>query len=330
MTMKLGALIKVDLRDIWNTEANDFTPWLAKEENLNLLGDTIGIDIEFEAQEKNVGPFRADILCKDTADNTWVLVENQLEYTDHTHLGQILTYAAGLNAVSIVWIAKRFTDEHRATMDWLNEITGDKINFFGLEVELWKIGDSPVAPKFNVVVMPNEWTKGGGKGGPLGGTELTPTKKLQLEYWAAFRKFVQSKDAIIKPQKAAPQHWVNVSIGRSDFGMYAFVDTQKHRIGVRLVLSGENKQAHYHLLLNQKDAVEKEMGEAIVWDELPDKKSSYLSIYRNNVDPKQISDWENQHNDLFNVLESFHKVFAGRIKKLDAGDYQPAEIVKEY
>ncbi len=328
MTMKLGALNKVDLRDIWNTEANDFTPWLAKEENLNLLGDTIGIDIEFEAQEKNVGPFRADILCKDTADNTWVLIENQLEYTDHAHLGQILTYAAGLNAVSIVWIAKQFTDEHRATMDWLNEITGDKINFFGLEVELWKIGDSAVAPKFNIVAKPNEWTKGGGRGGRLSITELSPTKKLQLEYWAAFRKFVQARDAVIKPQKASPQHWVNVSIGRSDFGMYAFVDTQKHRIGVRLVLGGENKQAHYHLLLNQKEAVEVEMNEALVWDELPDKKTSYISVYRNKVNPKQTSDWENQHNDLFNILENFHKVFAFRIKKLDAGDYQPEEIVE--
>ena len=106
MTTKLGRLEKIELRDIWKTEASDFTPWLAKEDNLHLLGDTIGIDMELEAQEKDVGPFRADILCKDTADNSWVLIENQLELTDHTHLGQILTYAAGLNAVSIVWISK--------------------------------------------------------------------------------------------------------------------------------------------------------------------------------------------------------------------------------
>ena len=328
MTMKLGVLNKVDLRDIWNTEASDFTPWLAKEENLNLLGDTIGIDIEFEAQEKNVGPFRADILCKDTADNTWVLIENQLASTDHNHLGQILTYAAGLNAVTIIWIARKFTDEHRATLDWLNEITGDKINFFGLEIELWKIGDSEVAPKFNIVAKPNEWTKGGGSGGRIGLAELSPTKKMQLEYWAAFRKFVQARDAVIKPQKASPQHWVNVSIGRSDFGMYAFVDTQKNRIGVRLVLIGDNKQAHYHLLLNQKETLENEMGEALIWDELPDKKSSYISIYRNKVNPKQTSDWENQHYDLFNILENFYRVFSDRIKKLDAGDYQPEETVE--
>lgn len=89
-----------------------------------------------------LGPFRADILSKDTVNNQWVLIENQIERTDHTHLGQLLTYASGLKAVIIVWIARRFTDEHRAALDWLNEITDSRVNFFGLEIELWRIGDS--------------------------------------------------------------------------------------------------------------------------------------------------------------------------------------------
>lgn len=328
MTTKLGRFEKIELRDIWKTEASDFTPWLAKEENLKLLGDTIGIDLELEAQEKEVGPFRADILCKDTADNSWVLVENQLELTDHTHLGQILTYAAGLSAVSIVWISQRFTDEHRATLDWLNEVTGDSINFFGLEIELWKISDSPVAPKFNIVVKPNEWTKGGGRGGRLGGRELTSTTKLQLEYWTEFRKYILGRDTQIKPQKAAPQHWMNLSIGRSDFWMYAFVDTRNHRIGVRLVMGGQDKQAHFHLLSDQKETIEKEMGEKLVWDEFPDKKTSYISIYRKDVNPKKRSEWEEQHKDMLDSLERFHKVFAERIKSLDAGNYQPEEVIE--
>ena len=150
-TKTLGRLQKVELREAWTTESGDFTPWLAKEENLSLLGETIGIELELESQEKDVGPFRADILCKDTATDNWVLIENQLERTDHTHLGQLLTYAAGLNAVTIVWIAERFTAEHRAALDWLNEKTDEKINFFGLEIELWQIGDSPIAPKFNII-----------------------------------------------------------------------------------------------------------------------------------------------------------------------------------
>jgi hypothetical protein len=155
----LGRLERVDLRTAWLSESGDFTPWLASEENISLLGDTIHLELEVEAQEKNVGPFRADILCKDTASDNWVLIENQLERTDHSHLGQLITYAAGLQAVTIVWIAERFTEEHRAALDWLNEATSEDINFFGLEVERWRIGNSPVAPKFNVVSSPNDWTR---------------------------------------------------------------------------------------------------------------------------------------------------------------------------
>jgi RecB family endonuclease NucS len=91
----LGRLERVELRDIWLSEASDFTPWLARQENLAILADTLGINLELEAQERPVGPFRADILCKDERDR-WVLIENQLERTDHTHLGQLLTYASGL------------------------------------------------------------------------------------------------------------------------------------------------------------------------------------------------------------------------------------------
>ena len=136
---KLGRLEKVELRDIWEKEDMHFTPWLAKEENMDLLSSTIGMDLVVEAQEKDVGPFRADILCKDYASNNMVLIENQLEKTDHKHLGQLLTYATGLDAVSIVWIAKEFSEEHRATLDWLNKITNDRHNFFGVKIEILRI-----------------------------------------------------------------------------------------------------------------------------------------------------------------------------------------------
>ena len=106
----LGLLSKVDLRSTWLREDTDFTPWLAQEISLAILGDAIGLDLVLEAQERDVGPFRADILCKDTASGNWVLIENQLEKTDHTHLGQLITYAAGLDAVTIVWISSKFTE----------------------------------------------------------------------------------------------------------------------------------------------------------------------------------------------------------------------------
>src|SRR5262245_9217077 len=177
----LGRLERLDLRTAWKSEAGDFTPWLAQKDNIALLSETLGLELELEAQEKNVGPFRADILCKDTATSAWVLIENQLERTDHSHLGQLLTYAAGLEAVTIVWVAQTFTEEHRATLDWLNEITDDRFNFFGLEVELWRIGVSAPAPKFNIVSKPNDWTKQVSRGVSAISGELTPARQLQLE-----------------------------------------------------------------------------------------------------------------------------------------------------
>ena len=155
----LGRLERVELREVWTTEDQDFTPWLAQETNLAVLSETLNMELVTEGIEQGVGPFRADILCQDTQDDSLVLIENQLERTDHTHLGQLLTYAAGLQTVTIIWVAATFTDEHRAALDWLNEITDNRFRFFGLEIELWRIGDSPAAPKFNVVSKPNEWTR---------------------------------------------------------------------------------------------------------------------------------------------------------------------------
>ena len=155
----LGRLTQVDLRTYWQREDTEFTPWLGQSENLDLLGAAIGKELERQAEEVNVGPFRADLLCKDTVTGDLVLVENQIERTDHGHLGQVLTYAAGLGAKPIVWIAREFQEEHRAALDWLNESTHDDIEFYGVQVELWRIGDSTPAPRFDVVAHPNEWSR---------------------------------------------------------------------------------------------------------------------------------------------------------------------------
>lgn len=215
-TENLGRLEKVELRQIWLSESSGFTPWLARPENLQLLGEAISIDLELEAQEKEVGPFRADLLCKDTATDNWVLIENQLERTDHLHLGQLLTYAAGLDAVTIVWIAERFTEEHRATLDWLNERTDERINFFGLEVELWRIGDSPVAPKFNLASKPNEWSRSVQRAAEA---EISEHKLVQLQFWTAFRDYLEERKSFIRCQKPSPQHWMSHSIGRTGFNL---------------------------------------------------------------------------------------------------------------
>ena len=155
----LSRLEEVDLKCFWKHEERDFTPWLSEEENIALLGEAIGMDLEVISREESVGSYRADILCKDSANGHFVVIENQIEQTDHKHLGQIITYGTGLNASSCIWIAKSFTGEHRAAIDWLNSISDDEHNFFAIEIKLYKIGNSPLAPIFNVVAKPNDWSK---------------------------------------------------------------------------------------------------------------------------------------------------------------------------
>jgi hypothetical protein len=314
--MKLGRLEAVDPREIWKCEAGDFTPWLAQEENLGLLGDTIGIELELEAQEKDVGPFRADILCKDAATGHWVLIENQLEKTDHTHLGQLLTYAAGLKAVTIIWLSVKFTDEHRAALDWLNEVTDESINFFGLEVQLWRIGDSLTAPKFNVVSQPNEWSKRV-RGGSAEG-EVTESRRFYVDYWTQLRKHIRERSNLLKPINPQAQHWYGFAIGRSGYSLGAVVGKRGKWIQVAIGLSGPHAKRNYQLLENDKDAIERALGFALEWREMPGKKESQISIRRVDVDPLNKDAWQEQDQWFLENLEKFHTVFGPRIKSLDA------------
>jgi hypothetical protein len=228
MTQNLGRLEGVPLRNVWEAEDRNFTPWLAQAENLSLLSDTLGIELELESTEKSVGPFKADILCKDTRNDTWVLIENQLERTDHTHLGQIMTYSSGLDAATIVLIAQRFTEEHRSALDWLNNITNERFRFFGLEIQAWKIGGSSIAPKFNIISQPNNWVKDVKQGARLQGTR-SDTQQLQEDFWNQFKIYTEDHQTLFKLPNAPanPQNWVFIGIGKTGFGLEAIMSTAR-------------------------------------------------------------------------------------------------------
>lgn len=317
---KLGRLEKVDLRAAWKDEGQHFTPWLAQEENLQLLGDTLGRPLELMKQEKEVGPFRADILCKDRSDDTWVLIENQLERTDHTHLGQILTYAAGLEAVTVVWIAKRFTEEHRAALDWLNEHTDEQISFLGLEVELWRIGDSPIAPKFNIVAKPNDWAREVRAGAERAG--MTEHRRMQLEFWTAFRDYMAEKSEM-RGSTPRPRHWMNFVAGRSGFSFDTIAtlwDTETKsenpHTRVELYISGQDAKAYFAQLEKDKTAIEREVGQPLSWYSSENVQSCrvYVKKQANLLDTEE---WPKMREWLRKNLELFNKVFGPRVKALD-------------
>ena len=321
MPNKLGRLEQVDLRDIWKSESQDFTPWLATDDNLLILADTLRMDLELEAQETNVGQFRADILCKNADDGSWVLIENQLERTDHKHLGQILTYAAGLQAVTICWIAESFTEEHRATLDWLNDISDDRFQFFALEVELWKIGDSSPAPKFNVVSKPNDWTRS-----VAGATKVeneTPIKRQQREFWTALRRQLQETQSPVRATRPQAQHWMDFSLGRTGFHLVAGLNSRAKSIGIDLYLSPPHSTAHFELLREKREEIERALGK-LEWRALPNRKSSTIRLVR-DADPLKQEDWPGQVDWIIEKLEAFDKTFRPLVKDLDALAWSPAD-----
>lgn len=321
----LGRLTRVELRDIWTSESTCFTPWLAREENLAVLAEALGLDLELEAQEKAVGPFRADILCKDIGSDAWVLIENQLERTDHSHLGQLLTYASGLEAVTIVWIAARFTEEHRSTLDWLNKITDESFRFFGLEVELWRIGDSPAAPKFNIVSKPNDWSRSVAQAArAIEETELSETRVLQRDYWAALDSVLTAtRGAISGGRKPQPQSWMGYPIGRSGFSLNAVMIRPKKQIRAELYISGDSAKAFFNLLKQQKEMIETEIGYELEWEELPSRRDCWIASYLRDVDAESESDWPRQHAWLTKQLNDMHRIFARRVRALNANDWRP-------
>ena len=310
----LGRLEPVELRDIWTSESAGFTPWLARPENLSVLGETLGIDLELEAQERSVGPFRADILCKDIATDSWVLVENQLERTDHSHLGQLLTYASGLEAVTIVWVAAQFTDEHRATLDWLNRITDARFRFFGLEVELWRIGDSLPAPRFNVTSKPNDWSKS-----VVDDTELSDTRVAQRAYWAALHTVLGAAGGPVSgKQKPQPQSWMGYPIGRFGFTLSAVMIRKKNKVRAELYISGEKAKGFFASLKEQREEIEGELGYPLEWEELPKGRDCRVADYLNDADPENEADWARQHDWLTLHLNDLHRVLAPRVRTLEA------------
>lgn len=324
--MSLGRLERVDLRDIWLSEATDFTPWLAREENLGILAETIDMELELEAQEKNVGPFRADLLCKDVVTENWVLIENQLDRTDHGHLGQLLTYAAGLQTVTVVWIAARFTEEHRAALDWLNEITSRRFRFFGLEVELWRIGSSMAAPRFNVISKPNDWTKSIGRAArQIDEEPVTETKATQLRFWQALNLYLEDHAPGIRTRAPRPRHWATFGIGRSGFWLTAKVNTRDMRIGAELFIHGEDAKTWFGLLEEQKPDIERDVGQALSWEELPARKGCRVALYNGGVDPIDEEDWPSQHAWIADALVRLDRAFRPRVRALEMPEVEPED-----
>jgi hypothetical protein len=295
----------------WISEPYNFTPWLAQADNLSLLSEAVGIELELVQQEAGVGAFSADILAKDTNSDSFVVIENQLEQTDHSHLGQLITYASGLDASAIIWISRKVREEHRQAMDWLNALTPATTGFFAIEVELWQIEESPLAPKFNVVARPNTFQKNTHQAQEA---SVGASGQVYLAYFGALFEYLAEHAPTIKTMAPQPQTWTNISLGRSNYNLRVMAGIQKKNLIVDFVSYLDSEKTIADFVLAREDVIRALIPNAI-FNRKEGRKESTVEVHH-KADIQDRGDWPNQFAWISQALLSFDAVFRPMVKEL--------------
>ena len=314
-TTELGRIERIDdLREAWPHESNDFTPWLA--EHISELGDALGLEIELQEQEAQVGTFYLDLLARESVTDRTVIIENQLEPTNHDHLGKLLTYAGGYDANVVVWVAKNFRDEHREAIDWLNRHTNEDAEFFGVAIELWKIDASRPAPHFNVVAAPNEWQRETKR------SVQAPNKsERNLRYQAFFQKLADAltERGFTNAHKALAVGWFSFSTGHGGRVVYGAVfgggNTARVEVYIRHRDQEWNKQL-FNQLEKQQEAIESELKESLVWQKLDHRTASRISVQRQGSIDDDEETLDELRTWMIEKLVDFKRVFGPRLDEL--------------
>ena len=303
--INLGKLKEIkDLRKVWPHEALDFTPWLAEEDNLALLADAVGLEITIDETESSVGDFNVDIYATETGTDRKIIIENQLEDTNHDHLGKLITYASGKSADIVIWVVKRAREEHRSAIEWLNNHTDENIAFFLVEIKLYQIGTSDIAVKFEVVEKPNDWTKEIKRN-----TSNSPTLQARYDYWVACNEYACCNNSFSKAfhqRKASTNHWMTLSVGSSVCDISINQIRKDNLIVVEWYISDDKEL--FHKFHSHKEQIETEMGMELDWRELPDKKASRILI-THSADFEDKDNWPEQFDWVMDVALKMKKAF---------------------
>ncbi|MBD5113551.1 MAG: DUF4268 domain-containing protein [Ruminococcaceae bacterium] len=303
--VNLGQLKEIkDLREVWLHEALDFTPWLAEEENISLLGDAVGLEITIDETESSVGDFNVDIFATETGTDRKIIIENQLEDTNHDHLGKLITYASGKSADIIIWVVKHAREEHKAAIEWLNNHTDDKIGFFLCEIKLYKIGDSEPAVKFEVVERPNDWAKEVKRN-----NSASPRRQAIYDYWIAFNNYAfKNKDfsKSFNQRKPSFDHWMDFSIGSSGYHIGLSQIRSRDEISLELYISDDKEL--FKSLLEHKSEIEEKSGLVFDWRELPEKKASRILITK-SVQFDEQNQWTAQFDWIMDTMIKMKAAF---------------------
>ncbi len=313
---KLGKIKQINLKDVFEKEDEDFTPWL--NENLDILGKKLNLDIIDSNIEENIGNFSCDIIARDSDSNKIVIIENQFGTTDHDHLGKILTYAAGKQAGIIIWIAENFREEHKKALEWLNENVDPEagLSFFAVEIKLVKIEDSPPAPDFRIVVKPNDWERMV----KMSSQTMSETAKKYLQFYSKLvdvYKRINPRWRKVKPQ---PQSWLGFGAGKSGLS-FEWAFKSNNRFSVHLYIDTGDKNENdriFEELEKYKDKIESEIN-GLTWEKLEGKRACRIAIYKNikgNIknlseeDYSEIIEWASK------TMKGFSSVLSKYIKKI--------------
>ena len=303
--MKLGRLQEVDIRTVWKHEQYDFSKWLATEENIQELGDTLNLSLTDVETEKFVGNYRCDIICKDELTGKMVLMENQLEPTNHDHLGKIITYASGLDAAVVVWIVSSARDEHASAIEWLNKHTDDEISFFLLEVHAYKIGDSDPAPQFKIIEQPNDFVKTVKT--VTQNANLNEARKYYLEFWSQFNDVLEQRGRPFNKRKASTDHWYNIAIGSSEAQLEIDLVNKENRIRIGMWIS--NNKDLFDSMQRRHEEIEAELGETLIWERLDGKKASRIFLYIPGLNFKVQDNYRQLMDTAIDMVVKMKKVF---------------------
>lgn len=284
--MKLGKLKEIDIRTVWSHEQYDFSKWLATEENIKELGDTLNLSLTDVETEKFVGNYRCDILCKDEITGKAVLIENQLEATNHDHLGKIITYASGLDASVVVWIVSSAREEHASAIEWLNKHTDEDLSFFLIEVHAYTIGDSEPAPMFKIIEQPNDFVKS--VKAITKNSDISDSERNRLEFWNQLNDVLEQRNKPFNKRKANTDHWYSIAMGSSECHISIDLVNKEHKIRVGVWIA-DNKDLFDHFFAH-KDEIEQACGFELIWDRLENKKASLACMYIMGLD------FDNQDN----------------------------------
>lgn len=296
--MKLGKLKEVDLRSVWGHEQYDFSKWLASEENIKELGDALNLSLIDIETERFVGTYRCDIICKDEITGKNVLIENQLEQTNHDHLGKIITYASGLDAGVIIWIVANAKEEHSSAIEWLNNNTTGDVAFFLIEVHAYTIEDSDPAPMFKIIEQPNDFVKM--TKSIASKSNLSESQIKRLEFWNKFNDVLEQRGKPFNKHKASTDHWYTVAVGSSQCYITIDLVNKDHKIRVGLCIN-DNKDM-FDEMYSHKEDIEATVGESLSWDRLDNKKASIIALYIKGLNFKKQENYPELMNSVIDKV----------------------------